>query len=115
MFRIDTTVIGYLAAAVMISAGGLWIIFDSPSHPILRQLVGVEAGEGASSIPATREQISDMRHEVEAARDALRRAEKQGGRSAMQEALKRYDQAQRRYTAARLQALQSTSHEVEGD
>ena len=117
MLRIDTTVVGYLAAAVMLVGGGLWIVFDSPSHPILQKLVGVDDGGAVESngAPPTREQISAMRLDVEAAREQLRRAERQGGRAAMQDALKRYDQAQRRYTAARLQSLQSAGGDVETD
>jgi hypothetical protein len=114
MFRIDTTVVGFLAAAVMMGAGGLWIVFDSPSHPLLQQMIGGQGSQAPSSGPIpTREQISAMREDVEAAREGLRRAERQGGRAAMQDALKRYDQAQRRYTDARLQSLESTASEFE--
>lgn len=117
MLRVDTTVVGYLAAAVMLVGGGLWLVFDSPSHPVLRKLVGVEKDSGLrmpAEVP-TREQISAMRLDVDAAREELRRAERLGGRAAMQDALKRYDQAQRRYTAARLQSLESTAHQLEAD
>ena len=116
MLRIDTTIVGYLAAAVMLVAGGLWIVFDSPSHPMLRQLVGGGGNaEPLNTEPPTREQISVMRKEVETARDLMRKAERQGGRAAMQDALKRYDQAQRRYTAARLQSLQSPGNVADAD